>query len=738
MTRVQMLASSPRPLVEVLVDALRASGNPLLRTRTPSSDDIGDQHQYPLRLEDNEEEAGDSSSARVVRPDEVAVAILLGQALDRARDVLAKLQDRDTVAIIEAPGEEYVDLVERIFKWYVIGTDAPVLDGDALSLQGHEIAVPRTVAIFSRRGDEKSKKAAKDGNAEVAAAVQRRCAIVGIAAEPDRLLPSHLVRMAEHRIVIGRLDGPAITAVIEAVTGRHPGAIDDKLARSTTLEVLNLTVRADLGAERSLARLRHLVGASERDAQPGPLLSDLDGLGAAKPWGLALIQDLRDYGAGRLSWAEVDKGCLLTGAPGTGKTSFARALAREANVHFIATSYAQWQAHREGHLGNVTQAIRKAFSEALLQSPSILFIDEIDTIPARGTGKWNDDWWTSITNTLLECLDGFERREGVVVIAACNDPSRLDPALVRSGRLDRHIEIPLPDVPSLVGILRTHLAADLAGTDLREVALAARGSTGADVERFVREARGRARRAGGLIKLQDLLDAVRNGQPEWPADVRRRVAYHEAGHAIALLALGLAEPKALSIGGGGGLAESDLGEMRAMTRSHLERFLVALLAGRAAEQLIFGEATAGAGGSEESDLGRATVLATRVETDYGLGAFGLVRIPGGTSGRDLLLLDTLRSAVGGTIDRAYAAALELLSQNQHALEALATALFAAGYLDRADIRAIMVHSPLGAQTTMVAPAVPAPETHDAPIDDRAIAGAAAVSSPPRIRHRRPS
>ena len=727
MTRVQILAASPRPLADVLVDSLRGSGNSLLRLQAPSSDDVCNQRQYPLRLED-EEEGGDSSSARVMRPDEVAVAILLGQALDRARDVLAKLQDRDTVAIIEVPGEGYVGFVERLFEKYVIDTDAPVLYGDGLSLQENAVAVPRTVAIFARGGEEKSRKATKGGNAEFAAAIQRRCAIIGIAAEPDRLLPPHLIRMAEHRIVLGRLDGPAIAAVIEAITGRHPGAVDDGLAKSVTLEALNIAVRGDLGASRSLARLRHLVGANGRDAEPGPLLSQMHGLGAAKPWGLALIHDLRDYAAGRLAWAEVDKGCLLTGAPGTGKTSIARALAREANVHFIATSYAQWQAHREGHLGHVTQAIRKAFSEALLQSPSILFIDEIDTLPARGAGKWNDDWWTSITNCLLESLDGFERREGVVVIAACNDPSRLDPALVRSGRLDRHIEIPLPDVPSLVGILRTHLAADLADADLREVALAARGGTGADVERFVREARGRARRAGRPINIQDLLEAVRNGQSEWPADVRRRVAYHEAGHAIAFLALGIAEPKALSIGGTGGLAESDLGEMRAITRSHLEKFLVALLAGRAAEQLTFGEATAGAGGSDDSDLGRATMLATRLETDYGLGTFGLVCIPGGSSGRDLLLLDTLRSAVGGTIDRAYGTALELLGRNQHALEALAAALFAAGYLDRTDIQAILVHSPLVAQTMAVAPAAPPFETLDAPIDDTAIAGAASLSS----------
>jgi cell division protease FtsH len=705
MTRVQMLASSARPLADVLVGALRASGNSLLRLRTPSSDDVCDQHQYPLRLDDVEE-GGNSGSTRVLRPDEAAVAILLGQALDHQRDVLAKLQDPDCVAIIEVPGEEYVDFVERLFKRHVIGTDAPVLDGDGLTLKENAVAVPRTVAIFARKGEEKSKKAANGSNAEFAAAMQRRCAVIGIAVEPDRLLSPHLVRMAEHRIVLGRLDGPAIAAVIEAITGRHPGVVDHQLAKSTTLEALNIAVRADLGADRSLARLGHLVGRNDRNAEPGPLLSEMYGLGAAKSWGMALIQDLREYATGRLPWAEVDKGCLLTGAPGTGKTSFARALAQEANVHFIATSYAQWQAHREGHLGHVTQAIRKAFSAALLQSPAILFIDEIDTLPARGAGKWNDDWWTSITNTLLECLDGFERREGVVVIAACNaDPSRLDPALVRSGRLDRHIEIPLPDVPALIGIFRTHLGAELEGADLRATALAARGRTGADVERWIRQARRAARTASRALDLQDLLDAVRNGEPEWPADVRRRVAYHESGHVIALLALGIAEPKALSIGGTGGLAESNLGEMQALTRAHLEKFLVALLAGRAAEQLIFGEATAGAGGSDGSDLSRATQLATRLETAYGLGSLGPVFITGDTSNRDLLMFEKLRSAVSGTIDRAYAVALDLLGQNRRTLDALAAALFVAGYLDRAEIEAVLAKTPLLTTASTDGPAV---------------------------------
>ncbi len=718
MTRVQMLASSTRPLADVLVEGLRTSGNSLLKLQMKATGDTSKRGQYSLNLEDKEE-SSDFTSTRIMRPDDVAIAILLGRALEARRDLLARLQDRDTVAIIEVQDCEHVELVERLVEKHVFGTDASVFDGDALTLTENAAAIPGMVALFARRGEEKSKKAAKSGNHEFAAAVQRRCAILGIACEPDLRLPPNLLLMAEHRFVMGRLDGATIASVIEAITGKHPGPVEDDLAKLTTLEILNTAIRADLGAERSLARLRQLVRRDDQNAELAPRLSDMHGLGDAKSWGLTLVKDLREYTEGRLAWSEVDKGCLLTGAPGTGKTSFARALAREANVHFISSSYGQWQAHREGHLGHVTQAIRNVFSEAAREAPSIVFIDEIDTLPARGKGKWNDDWFTAIINVILTCLDGFDRREGVVVIAACNDPSRLDPALVRSGRLDRHIEIPLPDIPALVGIFRTHLGDDLPDVNLRGPALAARGGTGADVERFVRDARRQARLANRQLELVDLLAAVRSGEPEWPADVRHRVAYHEAGHAIALLALGIGEPKALSIGGTGGLAESDLGEMRAITRSHLEKFLVVLLAGRAAEQLAFGEATAGAGGSDESDLGRATALATRLETDYGLGTFGLVCIPGGSSGRDLLLLDSLRSAVAGTIDRAYAAAQELLASNRHALEALAVALFDAGYLDRSDINAVLVHSPLAACTVETASVEKALNAGDTP-DDPAI------------------
>jgi cell division protease FtsH len=354
----------------------------------------------------------------------------------------------------------------------------------------------------------------------------------------------------------------------------------------------------------------------------------------------------------------------------------------------------------------VTQAIRNAFADAQKNAPAILFIDEIDTIPARGSGKWNDDWWTSITNTLLENLDGFERREGLVVIAACNDPSRLDKALVRAGRLDRNIHIPLPDVPGLIGIFRTHLDSDIEDANLREVALAARGHTGADVERWVRDARRKARIAKHPLNLQDLLDVVRDGEAEWPADVRRRIAHHEAGHAVAMLAVGLGEPTSLSIGALGGYAESKPGEMRSLTRAHIENHLVVLLAGRASEELVFGEGSAGAGGSEGSDLARATKLATELEVSFGLGSFGLL-CPGGERANDLMLFEHLATAVRQSLDRAYAVALAVLAENRRTLDALADALFIGGYLERSEIEAVLVQAPLHTKNTTDAPAVQA-------------------------------
>jgi DNA polymerase III delta prime subunit len=702
-----MLAASARPLAEALIEALRSGRSySRLRATLPDEEEYGPD-QFSLQLDDDDGEKHANESIRFLHPDEAAAAVLLGQAFEHSRDALARLKDPDSVVVIEVPHTDLVEPVASLLHKHLLGHETPVIDGDGLDEQTTP-APAGTVIIFERTEQPSSRKALA-GATGFAAAAQLRCALIGITADTSQL-PRELVSLAEHRILVPPLGRAAIAAVIEAVTGKH-SAIDEDLARRVTLKMLSIAVRADLGAERSVARLRRLIG-TQPPTEIGPLLSEMQGLGAAQKFGLELVADLRAHIAGTLSWSACPRGLLLSGPPGTGKTSYARALSAEVGGHFIPTSYAEWQSYRDGNLGNVTACIRKIFSEAKkifseTNKPVLIFIDEISSLPARGRGDDHSNlWFTAIVNTLLEQLDGYEKREGVVVIAACNDPSRLDPALIRAGRLDHHIAIPLPDVPALIGIFRTHLGADLAAADLRAVALAARGHTGADVERWVRVARRTARSNGRTLTLHDLLDAVRGDRPEWPADVRRRVAYHEAGHAIALLAFGIAEPTALSIGGAGGLAESDLGEMRADTHAHLENFLVALLGGRAAEQIAFAEVTAGAGaGGEGSDLSRATRLAMRLETEFGFGSIGLISFDGGLSSRDLMMFDRLRAAVGLTLDRAYATALEVLARNRSALDALAAALYSAGYLDRAEIEAVLAQTPLHSQapTDLTAP-----------------------------------
>jgi ATP-dependent Zn protease len=173
--------------------------------------------------------------------------------------------------------------------------------------------------------------------------------------------------------------------------------------------------------------------------------------------------------------------------------------------------------------------------------------------------------------------------------------------------------------------------------------------------------------------------------------VRRRIAYHEAGHAIVTVAAGLGRPLSLSIGGGGGLSENEPGERRALTRTHIETHLMMLLAGRAAEILIFGEATAGSGGSADSDLARATWLAERLETAYGLGSSGLIYLP--AEGQRLLLDTDLRKSIEKTLDRVQKAARELLARNRACLDALASALYEKGYMSAAEIAGLFENVP---------------------------------------------
>lgn len=188
-------------------------------------------------------------------------------------------------------------------------------------------------------------------------------------------------------------------------------------------------------------------------------LATLSGYGEAREWGMALKDDLDIWKEKRLDWREMMSKVLLYGPPGTGKTTFARALCNTLQVPLVAASVTTWL--QPSHLGDVLARMSSVFEEARALAPCILFVDEIDGIGRRQPSGEYVDYWNSVVNRFLELLDGTTKVEGVVIVGATNRPDYIDDALLRSGRLETHIEIPPPNIDALAGIFRTHLATDI-------------------------------------------------------------------------------------------------------------------------------------------------------------------------------------------------------------------------------------------------------------------------------------
>ena len=358
--------------------------------------------------------------------------------------------------------------------------------------------------------------------------------------------------------------------------------------------------------------------AKPREQKTRITFDDVAGQDEAKKEVAELVEFLRDPDRFMSVGAEVPHGVLLMGPPGTGKTLLAKALAGEANVPFFSTSGSEFI---EVFVGVGAGRVRKMFEAAREKSPSVIFIDELDSIGRmRGTGLGGGhDEREQTLNQILAELDGFEEKEAVVVLAATNRPDVLDPALLRPGRFDRHVVLNLPDKAARRAILSIH-AQKLPLVNISDLDLIAAGTpgfSGADLKNLLNEAAiGAARRRAKQITrddLQEARDKVIMGtvrtlaiQPE----ERYRLAVHEAGHTVAAYFTPDANPlykvtiipRGRSLGGTHTLSEN---ERHTFPESYLRAQLITLLAGRAAEKLLLGSVSSGA----EDDIKRATEIA---------------------------------------------------------------------------------------------------------------------------------
>jgi cell division protease FtsH len=442
----------------------------------------------------------------------------------------------------------------------------------------------------------------------------------------------------------------------------------------------------------------------EKVASVRVTFDDVAGLANAKRDLSEIVQFLKQPELFASLGAKIPRGVLLIGPPGTGKTLMARAVAGEADVPFYSISASEFV---EMFVGVGAARVRELFTEAKKNAPSILFIDELDGVGrARGTGLGGGhDEREQTLNQLLSEMDGFDRGDLVVVIAATNRPDVLDAALLRPGRFDRRVVIDLPEAGARKAILGVHtkgkpLAADV---DLEQVAATTAGFSGADLANLANEAALAAtRRHADAIARADFsaaYDKLVLGDPregKLRSVEKKRVAVHESGHAVIAWATPQAEPlnrvsilpRGMALGATQQIAPED---RHLHTRAELDARLLVLLGGYAAEQVVLGEISTGA----ENDLGEATRLASKMVAHYGMSeALGPVRYDiheehaflgqriateSGTSDATVHAIETEARAL---LARALATATAELTAHRAELDRLAAALLQDETLER--------------------------------------------------------
>ena len=392
---------------------------------------------------------------------------------------------------------------------------------------------------------------------------------------------------------------------------------------------------------RKMAKGGGMMGIGKSNAkmyvekQTGVTFKNVAGQDEAKESLQEVVDFLHNPGKYTSVGAKLPKGALLVGPPGTGKTLLAKAVAGEAKVPFFSLS---GSAFVEMYVGVGASRVRDLFKQAQQMAPCIIFIDEIDAIGKSRDNQLNsNDEREQTLNQLLAEMDGFESNKGLVLLAATNRPEILDPALLRPGRFDRRIIVEKPDLKGRVDVLKVH-SKDVRmdeTVDLEAIALATSGAVGSDLANMINEAAINAVKNGrNAVSQTDLFEAVEVvlvGKEKkdriMSQEERRIVSYHEVGHALVSALQKDAEPVQKitivpsTMGALGYVMQTPEEEKFLNTKKELDAMLVGLLAGRAAEEIVFDTVTTGA----SNDIEKATKVARSMVTQYGMSEkFGLI------------------------------------------------------------------------------------------------------------------
>ncbi|WCE68643.1 AAA family ATPase (plasmid) [Sulfitobacter faviae] len=508
-------------------------------------------------------------------------------------------------------------------------------------------------------------------------------------------------------LVIRTLNWPGISpaAVVEALRWTHSNTAqvaeaelvnrlpdEDALRR---MEVVQIAAAFEETTTLRVAdRLAQIAGTQSGKAWI--TLKDVKGLEDAVRPLEQILADLKDWRKGRAAWSDVTRSALLFGPPGTGKTMLAHALAGSAGVPVITTSYADCQKH--GHQGDMLAALSSAFEQAAQKAPSILFIDEIDSFSNRSTESSSHQYMRGIVNGLLEQINRAADVKGLILLGATNHLRDVDPAVVRDGRFDVKLEIPVPNRSGLAAILAAKLKLDANSTlDLHAIADRILGEPGATAEAIARDARGKARMERVAVAQRHLEAAADRIVPSVDPALLNRIALHEAGHILAALLSPLPTPtRAWVTPRGGGIEPAYL---PTVTPELADAKLRLCLAGRAAEKLVLGQAANGAGIGPDSDLAQATRIALEMEFNWCFRSADLV-----WQNVNQLHFERLpreaQQRVRAHLQNADEAVSRLLKANLPSLKKVAAELICERELSQADLEALSKHlAPTTVSTT---------------------------------------